>query len=180
MSATLKKTWGEIKNDLPTKRYSFLKFLYHFFLNPKFRLLLNHRIGKYFYFHSFTSLKPIAIYYKNKMLTKRHCDISYGATIGKRLQFPHPIGIVIGDQVVIKDDVVIFQHVTLGSHGKANEQKSYPIIENNVVIYANSIVVGSVNIGRNAKIGAQSFVINSIPANTTAFGVPATVKIKKS
>uniref|UniRef100_UPI0040493A85 hypothetical protein n=1 Tax=Flavobacterium sp. TaxID=239 RepID=UPI0040493A85 len=109
MSSSLKNTWSEIKDDLPANGFFMSKFLYHFFLNPKFRLLLNHRIGKYFYFHSFTFLKPIAIYYKNRLIIKRSCDISYHTKIEKKLllQYLHCIGIV--DKGVINDHVTIFK-----------------------------------------------------------------------
>lgn len=180
MASTIKHTFREIKDDIPTNGFFLTQLLFHFFLNPKFRVLLNHRLGKYFYFHRIKFLKPIAIYYKNRLITKRGCDISYHAKIGKKLNLPHPIGIVIGDQVVVGDHVKLFQNVTLGSHGKPGQEKMYPVIEDHVTIYANAIVVGQVNIGKNAVIGAHSLVTKSIPENTTAFGIPAQFNPKSS
>lgn len=180
MTSSIKNSFLEIKHDLPKEGNFLFQFLYHFFLSPRFRVLFNHRIGKYFYFHQLRFLKPIAIYYKNRMITKRGCDISYHAKLGKKLLLPHPLGIVIGDSVVIQDHVTIFQHVTLGSHGKSGHQKAYPEIGNNVVIYAHAMVIGNVNIGKNAVIGAHSLVTKSVPENATAFGIPAQFNTKKT
>jgi len=109
------------------------------------------------------------------MIVKRNCDISYNATIGKNLRLPHPIGIVIGDGVIIKDNVMVFQQVTFGSHGKKNQSLSYPIVENNVKIFAGAKIIGGITIGENAIIGANAVVNIDVPANTKAVGIPCRI-----
>jgi serine O-acetyltransferase len=87
------------------------------------------------------------------LIWKHSIDISRGSAIDLGLNLPHPINIVIGSGAVIGKNVTIYQGVTLGQkNGK------YPIIENNVIIYPNSIIVGKIRIGENSVIGALRFI----------------------
>ena len=88
--------------------------------------------------------------------------------------FPHPIGIVIHPKVKIGKDCTIFQNVTIGQ-GKLINGNDTPIIGNNVVVYANSVIVGGVKIGDNVIVGAGSIVINDIPDNAIVAGNPAKI-----
>jgi serine O-acetyltransferase len=171
---TLEQTFNDIKNDLPSK--SLKSFLNHYFFSAGFRVLLNHRIGKYCYHSRFMLVRQIANYYRIRLITKRNCDISYKALIGKNVRFPHPIGIVIGEGVVIKDNVKIWQQVTLGSHGKQGDEMSYPVIENNVKIFAGAKIFGSINLGENSTIGANAVVNINVAADCVAVGVPYKTK----
>ncbi|WPV00220.1 hypothetical protein SNE26_00395 [Mucilaginibacter sp. cycad4] len=173
---TLKETISAIKNDLPSK--SFKSAVQSYFYNTGFRVLLNHRIGKYLYHSKFILFRQIANYYKVRLITKRNCDISYKSFIGKNVRFPHPIGIVIGDGVVIKDNVKIWQQVTFGSHGKNNETMSYPTVEENVKVFAGAKIFGNITIGSNAIIAANAVVNKSVLPNDTVAGIPA-VSIKQ-
>ncbi|MEN5233480.1 hypothetical protein [Sphingobacterium faecium] len=169
---SLKRLISVIKEDLQPKA----SFITSYFFSPSFNLLFKFRIGQYFYSRSDILSSIIAKYYKNKII-RRGCDISYGASIGKRLKFPHPLGIVIGDGAVIGDDVTIYQNVTLGSHGKNNEgKKEYPEIKNFVKVYAGSTVIGSVVVGESSIVGAMSLVNVNIPADSIAYGIPVKVK----
>lgn len=172
-------TLSDIKYDFPNGKVSFKLFFKNYFFNPSFRILLNHRIGKYFFQSRFSVFKLIGIYYKNRLIIKRNCDISYYSSIGRNLKLPHPIGIVIGEGVVIKDNVMIFQQVTLGSHGKNGLGRSYPIIESGVKIYSGSKIIGGVMIGENAVIGANSVVNINIPPNSTGVGLPCKILAKQ-
>lgn len=111
----------EINGDLNIDNFSINLFLKSYFFNPAFRLLLNHRTGKYFFYKKGKISSLIAAFYKSRMVSRRACDFSYKSQIGRNLILPHPKGIVIGDGVIINDDVKIFQHVTLGSHGKKEQ-----------------------------------------------------------
>ncbi len=101
-------------------------------------------------------------------------DIHPGATIGKWFFIDHGTGVVIGETTVIGDDVTIYQGVTLGGTGK-HTGKRHPTIGNNVMIGAGAKVLGPLNIGDNSKIASGAVVLNDIPANSTAVGVPARV-----
>lgn len=173
--ARFKQTIADIKDDLPGSRYSFKIFLVNYLYNPSFRVLLNHRIGKFFFKSDNFFLRQVGIYYKTRLVVKRHCDISYSASIGKHLRMPHPIGIVIGEGVLIKDNVFLFQQVTLGSHGNNKKSMDYPVIESGVKVYAGAKIIGGLNIGSNAIIGANAVVNISVPAGALAVGVPCKI-----
>ena len=97
-------------------------------------------------------------------------DIHPRATIGNSFFIDHGTGTVIGETTIIKDDVKIYQGVTLGGlHVKKSlsNTKRHPTIEDNVVIYANATVLGGdVVIGANSIIGANVCVTGSIPENS--------------
>jgi len=101
-------------------------------------------------------------------------DIHPAAKIGKRVFIDHGIGVVIGETTIIEDDVVIYQGVTLGgvslTHGKR-----HPTIKRGVVIGAGAKVLGNIEIGEYAKIGANSVVVKAVPDCSTAIGIPAHV-----
>jgi len=82
---------------------------------------------------------------------------------------------VIGADVVLGNNITIFQNVTLGSDGKRGKEKTYPVIEDNVVIYAGSIIVGKVRIGKNAVVGAKTLVNIDVPPNSLAVGSPCKI-----
>ncbi|WP_147208717.1 serine O-acetyltransferase [Pseudoxanthomonas taiwanensis] len=99
------------------------------------------------------------------------CYISPKAIVGPGLGLPHPTGIVIGDGVVIGERVTIYQGVTLGVSGRGT--KEYPHIGNDVVIYADAVLLGGVHIGDKAKVGAKSLVLSDVAPSTTVVGCPA-------
>lgn len=109
------------------------------------------------------------------MITKRGCQISYNASLGNNIKFPHPLGIVIGDGVVIGNNVKIWQQVTLGSLGKG-DTLSYPIVRDNVKIYAGAKIIGNIIIDEDAVIGANAVVLCNVPKGKIAVGVPAKIK----
>ncbi|MBW5448388.1 serine acetyltransferase [Cohnella sp. CFH 77786] len=111
--------------------------------------------------------------------TRFQCHISESSQIGTNLRLPHPTGIVIGEGVEIGDNVTIFQQVTIGSHGKRGLERSYPIIEDDAVIYAGAKLIGNIRIGRNAVIGANAVVNLDVPAGCVAVGIPAKVIQKR-
>jgi serine O-acetyltransferase len=93
--------------------------------------------------------------------------------IGRRLQLPHPTGIVIGHGVTIEDDVTILQNVTLGHLGDGSGADAYPVIKSGSAIYAGAKIIGAVVVGPNAKIGANAVVLKDVPEGNAAIGVPA-------
>lgn len=165
---------SEIKGDLG-KNFSLKNFIGNFLFNPGFRILLNHRVGKFCYFNKLKILQIIAARLKYKLISKRGCDISYKAKIGRNLKLPHPIGIVIGDGVVIEDNVMVFQQVTLGSHGKKEKIFHYPIIKSGAKIYTGAKVIGGISVGENAIIGANAVVNIDIPSEKIAVGIPCKI-----
>ena len=126
---------------------------------------------------SFNILKKhyfLARLISEKAKRKTGIEIHPGAKIGKRLFIDHGFGVVIGETAIIGDNVTIYHGVTLGGTGK-EKGKRHPTIENNVMIGASAKVLGNIVIGENSKIGAGAIVLNDIPKNVTAVGVPAKI-----
>lgn len=96
-------------------------------------------------------------------------EIHPGATIGRRFVIDHGMGVVIGETAVIGDDVLIYHGVTLG--GKENiRTKRHPTVGNNVMIGAESIVLGNITIGDNVQIGAGSVITRDVPSDSVLVG----------
>jgi len=116
--------------------------------------------------------KTIKIYLCN------HLTIGIWKLYKKRVKFPHPVGIVIGLNVNIGYDCIIYQNVTIGTKDTANYKNGkYPKIGNNVIIYPNSVIIGDIEIGDNAVIGAGSIVLKNVPSGKVVFGNPAKLKL---
>ena len=101
-------------------------------------------------------------------------EIHPGATIGRRLVIDHGAGIVIGETTEIGDDVLLYQGVTLGGTGK-DVGKRHPTLGNNVMVGSGARVLGPITINDNARIAAGAVVLQDVPANATAVGVPAQI-----
>ena len=101
-------------------------------------------------------------------------EIHPGATIGRGLVIDHGTGVVIGETAEIGDDCTIYQGATLGGTGK-DVGKRHPTIGNGVMVGAGAKVLGPLTVGDNAKIAAGAVVLSSIPADSTAVGIPAKV-----
>ena len=132
---------------------------------------INHRIAHWLYKHRCLFLAR-AVSQCSRFWTG--IEIHPGATIGRRLVIDHGTGIVIGETAEIGDDVLLYQGVTLGGTGK-DSGKRHPTIGNNVLIGAGAKVLGPFKVGDNARIAAGAVVLEEIPAESTAVGVPARV-----
>jgi len=98
-------------------------------------------------------------------------EIHPGATIGRRFFIDHGMGVVIGETAEIGDDVMLYQGVTLG--GTSTQRiKRHPTLRDRVVVGAGAKVIGGIEIGENARIGAGSVVVTNVPPNATVVGVP--------
>ncbi|MEX2247747.1 MAG: serine O-acetyltransferase [Dehalococcoidia bacterium] len=101
-------------------------------------------------------------------------EIHPGATIGQGLFIDHGMGVVIGETAEIGDDCHILQGVTLGGTS-LYRTKRHPTLGNRVTVGAGAKLIGAVNIGDNARIGAGSVVVTNVPENATVVGVPGHV-----
>lgn len=108
-------------------------------------------------------------------------DINPGAQIGESFFIDHATGIVIGETVIIKDNVRIYQGVTLGGRYVARQQrntKRHPTVEDNVTIYANATILGGDTvIGANSTVGGNAWITASVPPNSIVSAITET-KIK--
>ncbi len=101
-------------------------------------------------------------------------EIHPGAKIGEGFFIDHGMGVVIGETSEIRNNVAIYQGVTLGGTSLL-KKKRHPTLGNNVVVGAGAKLIGAINIGDNVKVGAGSVVITSVPPNATVVGVPGRV-----
>jgi len=99
-------------------------------------------------------------------------DIHPAVSMGRRVFIDHGTGIVIGETAMVGDDVSILQHVTLGGTGKGRGDR-HPKIRDGALLSANATVLGNIEIGRGATVGAGSVVLKSVPPFATVVGVPA-------
>ena len=106
-------------------------------------------------------------------------EIHPGATIGKRLFIDHGSAVVIGETAEIGDNCTIYQGATLGGTGK-DVGKRHPTLGDNVMVGAGAKVLGPFKVGDNSKIAANAVVLEAIPENSTAVGIPARVVRRKN
>lgn len=118
--------------------------------------------------------KPLALYFQNQISQSFGVDIHPGAQLGKGIMIDHATGVVIGETVIMGDDVSLLHGVTLGGSG-CSSGKRHPTIGNGVMISVGAKVLGNIDIGDGVKIGGGSLVLESVSAHTTVAGVPARV-----
>ena len=98
-------------------------------------------------------------------------DIHPGASIGRRFFIDHGCGVVIGETAEIGDDVTLYHGVTLGGTSW-NPGKRHPTLCDGVLVGAGAKILGPIQVGPNARIGANSVVIEDVPAGMTVVGIP--------
>lgn len=122
------------------------------------------------------SYKFITKLITNRLQVKFGLFINQFADIPLSTHFPHPSSIVIGEGVILGNNTTIYQNVTIGGARIGDWQKgNYPIIDDDVVIFAGAVIVGKVKVGKGCVIGANSVVLTDIPSGATAVGAPARV-----
>lgn len=118
--------------------------------------------------------RSLALYIQSRVSSIFQVDIHPAARIGFGVMFDHATGIVIGETCVIENDVSILQSVTLGGTGKESGDR-HPKIRQGVMIGAGTKILGNIEVGECARVGAGSVVLEPVPAHTTVVGVPARV-----
>lgn len=102
------------------------------------------------------------------------CYIQLDAEIGPGLRLPHPVGIVIGQGVAVGKGCTIFHHVTLGGRRLGDWRRgSYPVVGDDVVLFAGAVLLGGITIGDRSRIGANAVVLRDVGPDCTAAGNPA-------
>jgi serine O-acetyltransferase len=116
----------------------------------------------------------LALYLQSVASEAFAVDIHPAAKIGCGILLDHATSFVVGETAIIEDDVSILHEVTLGGTGKDTGDR-HPIIRSGVLIGAGAKILGRVEIGTGAKVGAGSVVLNDVPPHTTVAGVPAVI-----
>lgn len=116
------------------------------------------------------------LYYLNKVLNG--LDMFYAIEMPAHFGAEHPVGSVMG-RAQYSDGFFFYQGCTVGGTRDKEGNLYYPVIEENVHMYANSSILGRCHIGRNAQIGAGALVKNQdVPDNCTVFGQSPNLIIK--
>ena len=116
----------------------------------------------------------LALHLQNRISEAFAVDIHPAAKIGRGILMDHATSIVIGETAVIEDDVSLLHEVTLGGTGKATGDR-HPKVRRGVLIGAGAKILGNVEIGEGAKVGAGSVVLKNVPPHCTVAGVPAII-----
>jgi len=116
----------------------------------------------------------LALYFQSVASEAFAVDIHPAARIGCGILLDHATSFVVGETAIIEDDVSILHEVTLGGTGKSTGDR-HPIIRSGVLIGAGAKILGRVEIGTGAKIGAGSVVLSDVAPHNTVAGVPAVV-----
>ena len=142
-----------------------------YFLYSGFKAVRSYRKANWFFRHN---MKFIARCISQPARRKTGIEIHPGATIGKNLFIDHGMGVVIGETTVIGDNCTLYQGVTLGGTGK-DQGKRHPTLGNDVLVGAGAKVLGPFRVGDNARVAAGAVVLDAVPDNATAVGVPARI-----
>ena len=116
--------------------------------------------------------KSISLFFQGRASRVYDVDIHPAARLGRGIMIDHGSGLVIGETAVVEDDVSMLHGVTLGGTGKDTGDR-HPKIRRGVLLSAGARILGNIEIGEGAKVGAASLVLESVPAHTTYAGVPA-------
>ena len=153
------------------------------FLYPSFHVMAFYKIGNIFWRYNLKFISRL-IMHLARIFTG--IEIHPAAKIGSNFFMDHGLGIVIGETTEIGDNVTIYKGVTLGGIMPSVEsdlqrnQKRHPTIGNNVIIGSGAQILGPINVGDNARIGANSVVSKDVPSDVTVAGIPARVFAKST
>jgi serine O-acetyltransferase len=118
--------------------------------------------------------KSLALFLQNRISQVFAVDIHPAARIGHGILIDHGTGVVIGETAVVENDVSMLHEVTLGGTGKETGDR-HPKVREGVLIGAGAKILGNVEIGKRAKVGAGSVVLDNVPPHCTVAGVPARI-----
>ncbi|ACH64871.1 serine acetyltransferase [Aliivibrio fischeri MJ11] len=138
-------------------------------ITPEFRLILSYRINNCLYNLGWRRLAYV-LYLFSKV--KYSSDIHPKANIGVPFKVGHHMGIVIGPEVIIGRSCYIMNNVTIGNKYLGGKD-SMPTLNDNIIVGVGSRILGGINIGSNATIGANSVVIDNVASNEVWVGIPA-------
>lgn len=142
-------------------------FLFH----KGFHALQAYRIAHWLWRHD---RKTLAQFFQSQISVGLGVDIHPAARIGSGLMLDHATGIVVGETAVVEDDVSILHSVTLGGTGKETGDR-HPKIRRGVLLATGCKIIGNIEVGEGAKVGAGSVVLHDVPPHVTVAGVPAVI-----
>lgn len=162
-----KKSINIVKDLDPAARNSLEVLLTY----PGIKALAAHRLSHFLWEHNFKLLARMNSQFW-RFLT--NIEIHPGAKIAAGVFIDHGAGMVIGETAEVEEGVMLYHGVTLGGTGK-DKGKRHPTIRKGALISAHSQIIGPIEVGENAKVGAAAVVLSDVPADVTVVGVPAKV-----
>jgi serine O-acetyltransferase len=142
-------------------------FLYY----KGFHALQAHRVAHWLWGQGRSAL---AAHLQNRISEAFGVDVHPAARIGSGVLIDHGTSVVIGETAVVEDNVSLLHEVTLGGTGKEMGDR-HPKVRRGVLIGAGAKILGNIEIGTGAKVGAGSVVLRDVPPHTTVAGIPARV-----
>ena len=118
--------------------------------------------------------RTLAKLFQSKISAHLGVDIHPAARLGRGIMFDHATGIVVGETAVIEDDVSVLHSVTLGGTGNETGDR-HPKIRRGVLLSAGCKIIGNIEVGEGAKVGAGSVVLADVPPHVTVAGIPARI-----
>ena len=138
---------------------------------PGVKALAAHRLSHFLWKHGF---KLLARMHSQFWRFWTQIEIHPGAQIDSGVFIDHGSGLVIGETAIVETGVLLYHGVTLGGTGK-DCGKRHPTVRKGALISAHAQVIGPVEIGENAKVGAAAVVVADVPSDVTVVGIPAKI-----
>ena len=162
-----RETIDIVKENDPAARTSLEVLLTY----PGVKALAAHRVSHFLWNHGF------------KLLARMHSQLwrfwtqienHPGATIASGVFIDHGAGLVIGETAIVEKGVMLYHGVTLGGTGK-DVGKRHPTVREGALVSAHAQVIGPIEIGAKAKVGAGAVVVSDVPSDVTVVGIPAKI-----
>ena len=162
-----KETIEIVKKNDPAARNSLEIILTY----PGIKALAAHRLSHFLWQHGF---KLLARMHSQFWRFWTQIEIHPGAEIAEGVFIDHGSGLVVGETAIVEKGVMLYHGVTLGGTGK-DVGKRHPTVREGALVSAHAQVIGPIEIGKNAKVGAAAVVVSDVPVDVTVVGVPAKV-----
>lgn len=162
-----RETIDIVKENDPAARTSLEVLLTY----PGVKALAAHRVSHFLWDHGF---KLLARMHSQFWRFWTQIEIHPGATIASGVFIDHGAGLVIGETAIVEKGVMLYHGVTLGGTGK-DVGKRHPTVREGALVSAHAQVIGPIEIGAKAKVGAGAVVVSDVPSDVTVVGVPAKI-----
>lgn len=162
-----RETIDIVKENDPAARTSLEVLLTY----PGVKALAAHRVSHFLWNHGF---KLLARMHSQFWRFWTQIEIHPGATIASGVFIDHGAGLVIGETAIIEKGVMLYHGVTLGGTGK-DVGKRHPTVREGALVSAHAQVIGPIEIGAKAKVGAGAVVVSDVPSDVTVVGIPAKI-----
>ena len=162
-----RETIDIVKENDPAARTSLEVLLTY----PGVKALAAHRVSHFLWNHDF---KLLARMHSQFWRFWTQIEIHPGATIASGVFIDHGAGLVIGETAIVEKGVMLYHGVTLGGTGK-DVGKRHPTVREGALVSAHAQVIGPIEIGAKAKVGAGAVVVSDVPSDVTVVGIPAKI-----